>query len=57
MIGASVSSGAHSGLVEVRCSKEDELLLSPALDSASLRPEGGEGRRGVAESFTRAGDP
>lgn len=56
-MGASVSSGAHSGLVGVRCSEEDELLLSPALDSTSLGPEGDEGVRGVAESFARAGDP
>lgn len=52
MMGASVSSGAHSGLVVVCCSNEDELL-----PSASLRGGGDVGRREVVDSFNLAGDP
>lgn len=51
VMGASVSQGAHSGLVGV------ELLPSFALDSTSLGPEGVEGRRELADSFSLAGDP
>lgn len=56
-MGASVSSGAHSGLVTVWCSEEDDVLPSLVLDSTSLRPGGDEGRREVADSFSLAGDP
>lgn len=55
-MGRSVSSGAHSGFVGV-CSKPDELLSSLTLDSTSLDPEGDEGRRDAADSFSLAGDP
>lgn len=57
VMGASVSSGAHSGLAAVWCSEEDELLPSLALDSSSLTPEGDDGWREVADSFSPAGDP
>lgn len=57
VMGASVSSGAHSGFVVVWRSKEDELLPSLALDATSLRPEGDDGRREVVASFSLAGDP
>lgn len=50
-MGASVSSGAHSGLVGVVwCSEEDELLPSESLKA------GGDEGRGLA-SFNLAGDP
>lgn len=57
VMGASVSSGAHSGLVGVCCSLADELLPSLALDSAGLRTEWDAGSRELADSFSLAGDP
>lgn len=57
VMGASVSSGAHSGLVGVCCSLPDVMLPSLALDSAGLRPEGDAGSRELADSFSLAGDP
>lgn len=57
VMGASVSSGAHSGLVGVCCSLADELLPSLALDSAGLRPEWDAESRELADSFSLAGDP
>lgn len=56
-MGASVSSGAHSGLAMVWCSTKDELPPSLALDSTSLGPGGDEGRRELDDSFSLAGDP
>lgn len=57
VIGASVSSGAHSGLVMVWRSTEDDLLPSLVLDSTCLRPVGDEGRKETGDSLGLDGDP
>lgn len=56
LMGASVSSGAHSGLVVVWFSAQDKLLPSLALDSTKVEQEGGEGRRECIDSFGLVGD-
>lgn len=56
LMGASVSSGAHSGLVVVWFSAADELLPSLARDSTSVEQEGEEGRRQAMDSFGLLGD-
>lgn len=56
LMGASVSSGAHSGLVLVWFSAQDELLPSLALDSNNVEQEGDKGRRECMDSFGLVGN-
>lgn len=55
-MGASVSSGAHSGLVGVWCSTKDELLPLLVLDSIGLEPEEDDGRGESVDPLTPVGD-
>lgn len=56
LMGASVSSGAHSGLVVVCFSAQDELLPLLTRDSINVEQEGDEGRRECRDSFGLVAD-